>query len=104
MQARGATLSWFGSVDASNITSGVGTINMRTEALNYRSELKEGISPLVRISITGSFKDLGAMPNFNRLTLRGGASSAISAAGGSADDPVRRRRPPRCEALAHRGN
>jgi hypothetical protein len=41
-------LSWFGSVDASNITSGVGTINMRTEALNYRSELKGSIPPLVR--------------------------------------------------------
>ena len=101
-------MSWFGSVDASNITSGVGTINMRTEALNYRSELKEGISPLVRISITGSFKDLGAMPNFTRLTLRGRGCVGLQAlfppvavvptiqfSVGDAH---------RCEALAHRGN
>jgi len=41
MQARGATLSWFGSVDASNISSGVGTI-----------------------TITGSFR-----PNFPLMSL-----------------------------------
>jgi hypothetical protein len=78
-------LSWFGSVDASNITSGFGTI-----------------------TITGSFKELGAMPNFTRLTLRGRGCVGLQALFppvavvptiqfGVGDAH-------RCEALAHRGN
>jgi uncharacterized protein involved in outer membrane biogenesis len=65
----------------SNITSGAGTINMRTEALNYqiRTESKHftiGALP-APISITGSFKDLSAMPNITRLALRGGAAVGL---------------------------
>ena len=65
----------------SNITSGAGTINMRTETLNYqiKTESKHftiGALP-APISITGSFKDLGAMPNITRLALRGGAAVGL---------------------------
>jgi AsmA family protein len=95
----------------SNITSGSGAINMRTETLNYqiRTEAKHftiGALP-APISITGSFKDPGAMPDITRLALRGGvavglgmlfAPAAIlpTIQFGVGDDH-------RCEALARRG-
>jgi hypothetical protein len=95
----------------SNITSGSGAINMRTETLNYqiRTEAKHftvGALP-APISITGSFKDPGAMPDITRLALRGGVAVGLGVLFapaailptiqfGVGDDH-------RCEALARRG-
>ena len=95
----------------SNITSGSGAINMRTETLNYqiRTEAKHftiGALP-APISITGSFKAPGAMPDITRLALRGGVAVGLGVLFapaavlptiqfGVGDDH-------RCEALAHRG-
>jgi uncharacterized protein involved in outer membrane biogenesis len=95
----------------SNITSGSGAMNVRTETLNYqiRTEAKHftiGALP-APISITGSFKDPGAMPDITRLALRGGTAVGLGVLFapaavlptiqfGVGDDH-------RCEALSHRG-
>ena len=63
----------------SDIISGSGTINLRTETLDYeiRTEAKHftiGSLP-APISITGSFKNPGAMPDIRKLAVRGGRRS-----------------------------
>jgi hypothetical protein len=65
----------------SDITSGSGTINLRTETLDYeiRTEAKHftiGSLP-APISITGSFKSPGAMPDIRKLAVRGGAAIGL---------------------------
>ena len=65
----------------SDIISGSGTINLRTETLDYqiRTEAKHftiGSLP-APISITGSFKNPGAMPDIRKLAVRGGAAVGL---------------------------
>ena len=95
----------------SDITSGSGTINLRAETLNYevKTEAKHftiGALP-APISITGSFKDPGALPDITKLAVRGGVAAGLGVLFppaailptiqfGVGDDH-------RCEALAHRG-
>jgi AsmA family protein len=95
----------------SDITSGGGTINLRAETLNYevKTEAKHftiGALP-APISITGSFKDPGALPDITKLAVRGGVAAGLGVLFppaailptiqfGVGDDH-------RCEALAHRG-
>jgi uncharacterized protein involved in outer membrane biogenesis len=95
----------------SDIISGSGTINLRTETLDYQisTEAKHftiGSLP-APISITGSFKGPGAMPDIGKLTARGGAAAGLGVVFppaailptiqfGVGDDH-------RCEALARRG-
>jgi uncharacterized protein involved in outer membrane biogenesis len=95
----------------SDITTGSGTINLRTETLDYQisTEAKHftiGSLP-APISITGSFKDPGALPDIRKLAVRGGAAAGLGVLFppaailptiqfGVGDDH-------RCEALARRG-
>jgi AsmA family protein len=95
----------------SDITSGSGAINLRAETLNYqiKTEAKHftiGALP-APISITGSFKDPGALPDISKLAVRGGVAAGLGVLFppaailptiqfGVGDDH-------RCEALAHRG-
>jgi uncharacterized protein involved in outer membrane biogenesis len=65
----------------SDIISGSGTINLRTETLDYqiKTEAKHftiGTLP-APISITGSFKDSGALPDIKKLAVRGGAAAGL---------------------------
>ncbi len=94
----------------SDIISGSGAINLRTETLDYaiRTEPKHftiGALP-APISITGSFKGAGVMPDIGKLAVRGGAAVGLGIVFppaailptiqfGVGDDH-------RCEALAHR--
>ena len=95
----------------SNITTGSGGINIRTETVDYQitteaKHLTIGALP-APISITGSFKDTGALPDIGRLALRSGAVAGLgilfapaailpTIQFGVGDDH-------RCEALARRG-
>ena len=95
----------------SDITTGSGTVNLRTETLDYQisTEAKHftiGSLP-APISITGSFKDPGALPDIRKLAVRGGAAAGLGVLFppaailptiqfGVGDDH-------RCEALARRG-
>jgi uncharacterized protein involved in outer membrane biogenesis len=65
----------------SDIISGSGTINLRKETLDYeiRTEAKHftiGSLP-APISITGSFKSPGALPDIRKLAVRGGAAIGL---------------------------
>jgi AsmA family protein len=95
----------------SDITTGSGVINLRTETLAYqiKTEAKHfTIGTLsAPISITGSFKDPGALPDITKLAARGGAALGLgllfppaailpTIQFGVGDDH-------RCDALAHRG-
>ena len=65
----------------SDIISGSGAINLRTETLDYqiRTEAKHftiGSLP-APISITGSFKNPGALPDITKLAVRGGAAAGL---------------------------
>jgi len=95
----------------SDITTGGGVINLRTETLAYqiKTEAKHfTIGTLsAPISITGSFKDPGALPDITKLAARGGAALGLgllfppaailpTIQFGVGDDH-------RCDALAHRG-
>ena len=95
----------------SDIISGSGAINLRTETLDYqiRTEAKHftiGSLP-APISITGSFKNPGALPDIRKLAVRGGAAAGLgllfppaailpTIQFGVGDDH-------RCEALTRRG-
>ena len=95
----------------SDIVSGSGAINLRTETLDYqiRTEAKHftiGSLP-APISITGSFKNPGALPDIRKLAVRGGAAAGLgllfppaailpTIQFGVGDDH-------RCEALTRRG-
>ena len=95
----------------SDIISGSGTINLRTESLDYqiRTEAKHftiGSLP-APISITGSFKNPGALPDITKFAVRGGAAAGLgllfppaailpTIQFGVGDDH-------RCEALMRRG-
>ena len=65
----------------SDIISGSGTINLRTESLDYqiRTEAKHFTigSLAAPISITGSFKHPGALPEITKLAVRGGAATGL---------------------------
>jgi uncharacterized protein involved in outer membrane biogenesis len=65
----------------SDITSGSGTINLRTETLDYeiKTEPKHfTIGTLsAPIAVTGSFKGLGVMPNIATLAARSGAAVGL---------------------------
>ena len=65
----------------SDIISGSGTINLRTESLDYqiRTEAKHFTigSLAAPISITGSFKHPGALPEITKLAVRGGAAAGL---------------------------
>ena len=95
----------------SDIISGSGTINLRTESLDYqiRTEAKHFTigSLAAPISITGSFKHPGALPEITKLAVRGGAAAGLgllfppaailpTIQFGVGDDH-------RCEALMRRG-
>ena len=95
----------------SDIISGSGAINLRTESVDYQisTEAKHftiGSLP-APISITGSFKHPGALPEITKLAARGGAAVGLgllfppaailpTIQFGVGDDH-------RCEALARRG-
>ncbi len=95
----------------SDITTGGGVINLRTETLAYeiKTEAKHftiGALP-APISITGSFKDPGAFPDITKLAVRGGVAVGLgllfppaailpTIQFGVGDDH-------RCDALARRG-
>jgi AsmA family protein len=95
----------------SDIISGSGAINLRTETLDYqiKTEAKHftiGALP-APISIKGSFKDPGALPDITKLAARGGVAAGLgilfppaailpTIQFGVGDDH-------RCESLSHRG-
>jgi hypothetical protein len=72
-------VSALASYTTSDIISGGGTINLRTESLDYqiKTEAKHftiGSLP-APISITGSCKHPGAVPEITKLEVRGGAAT-----------------------------
>jgi hypothetical protein len=92
----------------SDITTGSGTINLRTETLDYQisTEAKHFTigSPPAPISITGSFKDPGRCPisgSWRSAAGRRPAWGAVPAGGDLADYPVRR--PATTIGVARRG-
>lgn len=65
----------------SDIITGTGTINLRTETLDYqiKTDAKHFTigSLAAPIAITGSFKGPGAMPDIATLAVRGGAAAGL---------------------------
>jgi hypothetical protein len=65
----------------SDITSGSGAIKLRTETLDYQIKTESKhftIGALAApISITGSFKDPGALPDITKLAVRGAVAAGL---------------------------